>query len=89
LEKSESKNVEDWSPDGRFIFEPFDELDAGFSPDGRWLAYQSRESGHDEVYVHPFPDITSGRWQILSMVEEFLYGLETGVSFSIMLLLAK
>jgi hypothetical protein len=27
-------------------------------------AYQSRESGHDEVYVRPFPDITSGRWQI-------------------------
>jgi serine/threonine-protein kinase len=26
-----------------------------FSPDGRWLAYQSTESGRDEVYVRPFP----------------------------------
>jgi serine/threonine-protein kinase len=26
-----------------------------FSPDGRWLAYTSNESGHDEVYVRPFP----------------------------------
>jgi serine/threonine-protein kinase len=33
------------------------------SPDGRWLAYHSDESGHPEVYVRPFPDM-SGRWQI-------------------------
>ena len=26
-----------------------------FSPDGKWLAYTSNESGHDEVYVRPFP----------------------------------
>jgi hypothetical protein len=26
-----------------------------FSPDGRWLAYQSNESGEFEVYVRPFP----------------------------------
>jgi serine/threonine-protein kinase len=26
-----------------------------FSPDGRWLSYTSNESGHDEVYVRPFP----------------------------------
>jgi len=34
------------------------------SPDGRWLAYQSSESGRNEVYVRPFPDVNSGRWQI-------------------------
>jgi serine/threonine-protein kinase len=34
------------------------------SPDGRWLAYQSNESGRYEVYVRSFPDIDSGRWQI-------------------------
>jgi roadblock/LC7 domain-containing protein len=28
---------------------------ATFSPDGRWLSYTSNESGHDEVYVSPFP----------------------------------
>jgi Tol biopolymer transport system component len=26
-----------------------------FSPDGRWLAYASNESGRQEVYVRPFP----------------------------------
>ena len=36
------------------------------SPDSRWLAYVSRESGRDEVYVRPFPDTDSGRWQISS-----------------------
>ena len=34
------------------------------SPDGRWLAYQSNESGRDEIYVRPFPNIDSGRWQV-------------------------
>jgi Tol biopolymer transport system component len=34
------------------------------SPDGRWLAYISDESGGTEVYVRPFPATTSGRWQV-------------------------
>jgi serine/threonine-protein kinase len=34
------------------------------SPDGRWLAYQSNESGQPEVYVRPYPDVDGGRWQI-------------------------
>ena len=34
---------------------PFDELMARFSPDGKWVAYTSNESGRDEVYVRPFP----------------------------------
>ena len=34
-----------------------------FSPDGRWIAYVSRESGRDEVYVAPFPEPT-GKWQV-------------------------
>jgi serine/threonine-protein kinase len=34
------------------------------SPDGRWLAYNSNESGRDEVYVRPFPDVDTGRWQV-------------------------
>jgi Tol biopolymer transport system component len=33
---------------------PADERDAVFSPDGRWMAYQSNESGRFEVYVQPF-----------------------------------
>jgi serine/threonine-protein kinase len=34
------------------------------SPDGRWLAYHSSESGQPEVYVRPFPNTDSGRWQV-------------------------
>jgi len=34
---------------------PFDESMPSVSPDGRWLAYQSDESGQVEVYVRPFP----------------------------------
>jgi Tol biopolymer transport system component len=37
--------------------------DSRFSPDGRWLAYDSDESGRFEVYVRPFPGLGS-RWQI-------------------------
>jgi Tol biopolymer transport system component len=39
---------------------------AQFSPDGKWIAYQSDESGRAEVYVEPFPRIAaeSKRWQI-------------------------
>ena len=34
------------------------------SPDGRWLAYVSNESGRAEVYVRPFPNVDSGKWQV-------------------------
>src|SRR4029453_10799203 len=33
----------------------FNETNAQFSPDGRWIAYQSDESGRVEIYVQPFP----------------------------------
>jgi len=35
-----------------------------FSPDGRWIAYLSNESGESEIYVRPFPNSTKGRWQV-------------------------
>ncbi|HET7023629.1 MAG TPA: protein kinase, partial [Gemmatimonadales bacterium] len=38
--------------------------DGALSPDGRWLAYTSSESGRFEVYVRPFPNTTSGHWQV-------------------------
>jgi Tol biopolymer transport system component len=43
----------------------FDETMPRLSPDGRWLAYVSNESGRGEVYVIPFPG-RGGRWQISS-----------------------
>jgi Tol biopolymer transport system component len=38
-----------------FLETPAVEDNAAFSPDGRWIAYQSNQSGRDEVYVRPFP----------------------------------
>ena len=35
---------------------PFDERHPTFSPDGRWIAYTSNESGRDEVYVQSYPE---------------------------------
>ena len=81
--------VDDWSPDGRFLVygtfgldtdlwllplsgdrkpiplatTPFNEESSRFSPDGRWVAYASNESGRTEVYVQPVPP-TGEKWQI-------------------------
>ena len=43
---------------------PYDERAPALSPDGRWLAYVSNESGRDEVYVRPFPNVDGGKWQV-------------------------
>jgi serine/threonine-protein kinase len=40
------------------------EKDPRISPDGRWMAYASNESGRYEVYVRPFPDVNKGKWQV-------------------------
>jgi serine/threonine-protein kinase len=48
-----------------FLNSPFNEGAAAFSPNGRWLAYSSNESGRVEVYVRPFPG-PGGKWQISS-----------------------
>jgi Tol biopolymer transport system component len=41
----------------------FNELDGTFSPDGKWIAYNSDASGQQEVYVQTFP-ASGGKWQI-------------------------
>lgn len=46
-----------------FLNTKANELYPEFSPDGRWMAYVSDESGRPEVYVRPFPG-PGGRWQI-------------------------
>ncbi|MGD1093901.1 MAG: protein kinase [Bryobacteraceae bacterium] len=43
---------------------PSGELIPMFSPDGRWIAYRSNESGPIEIYVRPFPAARGGKWQI-------------------------
>lgn len=45
------------------IHDPFDKRLPKISPDGRWLAYVSNESGRDEIYVQPFPELGK-RWLI-------------------------
>jgi len=42
----------------------YEETSIGLSPDGRYLAYTSNESGRMEVYVRSFPDVNAGRWQV-------------------------
>ena len=42
----------------------FNEVRPALSPDGRWLAYRSTESGREEIYVRPFPNIGDGKWQV-------------------------
>jgi serine/threonine-protein kinase len=42
----------------------FDAYGPALSPDGRWLAYVSAESGREEVYVRPFPATDEGRWSV-------------------------
>ena len=46
-----------------FIQTPFNERNGRFSPDGKWVAYVSNETGSNEVYVTRFPG-ASGRWPV-------------------------
>lgn len=42
----------------------FVEMHPDVSPNGRWIAYSSNESGRSEVYVRPFPNVDDGRWPV-------------------------
>jgi len=59
------------SVDGKGLITPLikqtsNQTNADLSPDGKWIAYQSNESGRDEVYVRSFPSVDAGRWQLSS-----------------------
>jgi Tol biopolymer transport system component len=47
----------------RLVSSPFDDYAGVWSPDGRWLAYQSDESGRSEIYVRDVSG-AGGRWQV-------------------------
>jgi Tol biopolymer transport system component len=75
-----------------FVQTPFDEQRATFSPDGRWVAYVSGESGRDEVYVTSFPARTNrrqvstgggGRPQWRADGRELFYGARGGKLLSV------
>ena len=46
------------------VASPATEFYPALSPDGRWLAYASNESGAFEIYVRPFPETASAKWQV-------------------------
>jgi eukaryotic-like serine/threonine-protein kinase len=48
-----------------FLATPFEEFSPHFSPDGRWMLYESNETGRPEAYVAPFPG-PGGKWQVSS-----------------------
>ena len=48
----------------------FNEGGAVFSPDGRWVAYHSDESGRSEIYIQGFPE-SRGKWQISTEGAQF------------------
>jgi serine/threonine-protein kinase len=66
------RDVHALSMDGSGRVEPIldgeaNEQGAEVSPDGRWIAYESDESGQVEIYVRPYPDASAGgRWLISS-----------------------
>jgi hypothetical protein len=57
-------SLEDSDPKPKLLFgTQFNQRGAVFSPDGRWIAYTSNESGSDQVYVVPYPG-PGGKWQV-------------------------
>ncbi|MEO7454946.1 MAG: protein kinase [Gemmatimonadaceae bacterium] len=45
---------------------PYDEYAMALSPDGKWLAYESNETGREEVFVRPFPNTNDGKVPVSS-----------------------
>jgi serine/threonine protein kinase/Tol biopolymer transport system component len=50
-----------WRP---LLQEKYNELQPQISPNGRWIAYVSQESGSYEIFVRSFPEVHAGRWHI-------------------------
>jgi len=53
-----------------YLQTPFDEVNARFSPDGKWMAYQSNESGQNQVYVQAVPP-SGAKYQISTAAGTF------------------
>ena len=43
---------------------PLGDRNGVISPDGRWLAYESNDSGRFQIFVRPFPDVNEGKTQV-------------------------
>jgi serine/threonine-protein kinase len=66
LDSSDPEHPKPGKPE-LFLRTAANEYEPAFSPDGRWIAYRSNESGRDEIYVRPVPGggpPGSGKWLI-------------------------
>ena len=63
LDPSTPLGTPSW-PTESLVQTTFAEENGELSPDGRWLAYQSNESGRNEISVRPFPNVDAGHWTI-------------------------
>jgi serine/threonine-protein kinase len=66
---STSEDILMTTMDGKRPTEPlihtmYREVNAEISPNGRWIAYESNDSGTNQVYVNPFPNVDGGHWQV-------------------------
>jgi serine/threonine-protein kinase len=55
------------TPDGQahpLVNTPYGEVNPDVSSDGRYMAYESSESGRNEIYVRTFPNVNGGKWQV-------------------------
>jgi len=59
-----ARRLDPEAPTTPLLATEFDETSPRVSPDGRFLAYVSNESGRPEVYVRPFPDVEAARFQL-------------------------
>jgi hypothetical protein len=50
-----------WKP---LLDEKYNESQPQISPNGKWMAYCSDESGQSEIYVRPFPEVNAGKWPV-------------------------
>jgi serine/threonine protein kinase len=48
----------------QLLHEKHMETEPRISPDGRWMAYSCDESGQFQIYVRPYPEVNSGKWQV-------------------------
>jgi serine/threonine-protein kinase len=46
------------------LHEKYSTKEPRISPNGKWMAYASNESGKYEIYVCPFPDVKQGKWKV-------------------------
>jgi len=53
------------------LAEEYRELDPAISPDGRWIAYVSDQTGDRQVFVRPFPNVADGLWQVSELTARY------------------